>query len=107
MAATLNTTDKMLEAGKIYNKKTAKGEDSFFISEGATAKDDIESEYRNQLQSTQVGGVGSVVEDPLHFILNGTSKQSMAPRTTGSESHPLGSFLSHGKYALSVANSES
>ena len=107
MAATLNTIDKMLEAGRIYNKKTPKGEDSFFISEGATAKDDIESEYRNQLQSTQVGGVGSVIEDPMHSTLSGMSQQSMAPRTTGSESHPSDSFMSHGKYAPRVANSES
>lgn len=92
MAATLNAIDKMLEAGKIYNKKTPNGENSFFLSEGAIAKDHIESECRSQLQSTQVGGVGSVDEDPMHSILSGTSQQSMAPRTTGSESRPVGSF---------------
>ena len=84
MDATLNTIDKMLEAGKIYIKKTPNGEDSFFLSEGAIAKDDIEGGCRSRLQS--------VDGDPRHSVLDGTSQQSMAPRTTGSESHPVGSF---------------
>ena len=47
MAATLNTIDSMLAAGKICNKKTANGEDSFFVSEGAIAMDDTGRECRN------------------------------------------------------------
>ena len=68
MAATLNTIDNMLESGKIYNKKTANGEDSSFVSEGAIAKDDAGRECGNQLHSTQVRRVGSVLEDPIHSI---------------------------------------
>ena len=74
MAATLNIIDNILESSKIYNKKTAKDEDSFFVSEGAIAKDDTGKECRNKLHSTQVRGVGSVLEDPIHSILSNTSQ---------------------------------
>ena len=48
------------------------------------------------------GGVGSVVETPMHFTLSGTNQENMAPRTTGSESHPLGSFPESNNLVSSV-----
>lgn len=93
MAETLNTIDIMIAAGKIHNQKTSNGEDSFFISEGATAKDDAGKRCQSQFQNTQFGGVGDIIEDPIHSILDDDmTKHGMAPPTAGAESHPLGRY---------------
>eukprot|EP00794_Sanderia_malayensis_P010527 gene10527-11632_t len=86
MVETLNTIDNMLEAGKIYNKKTANGEDSFFASDSTTAKNNMDRKKRSNL-STERGEAESVVVDDS--ILGDAIQHGMvSPTTTGPEGSP-------------------
>ena len=45
----INASDVMIEEGKIYNQKTATGEDSFFISEGTKPEDRMDEFCKSNL----------------------------------------------------------
>ncbi len=86
MMETLNTVDNMLEAGKIYIKKTANGKDSFFVSEGATAKKTTDTEKRINL-STEGGETESVLVDDS--LLGDTIQHvTVSPTAAGPEASP-------------------
>ncbi len=102
MAATLPSIDKLLEEHKIYNKKTTKGEDSFYVSEGVAKK----IETNKKKQSSEDENTQETVEDLGLLILDDKHQGRLTTPKISAETISLENPLVTSTFLSSVTKME-